>query len=250
MELYPAVDIVDGRAVRLVQGDFARQSDYGDPRSLARRYAAAGARWVHVVDLDAARTGRPQNRPTVLAIAALDGVRVQAGGGVRTEADLAELLDGGVDRVVLGTVALEAPDVAVGWARAYPGRVALGLDYRHHAGRLEAAGRGWTSGTGPPVDEVLEALSGAPWAAVVATAITRDGTLDGPDTEGLGRLVDRVEVPVVASGGVARLEDLERLGALAGPASGRGLAGAVVGRALVDGRIDLGEAMSRCAPCG
>ncbi len=132
-----------GEAVRLVQGDFGRQTDYGDPAELARRYVDGGARWLHVVDLDAARTGDPANRPVVARLAAaagVRGVRVQAGGGVRSEDDVAELLAAGVDRVVLGTAAVEDPALAADCARRHPGSVAVGLDYR--AGRRRVAGGG------------------------------------------------------------------------------------------------------------
>jgi phosphoribosylformimino-5-aminoimidazole carboxamide ribotide isomerase len=149
MELYPAIDIRDGGAVRLTQGDFDRQSEYGDPLDLARRFVAGGAPWLHVVDLDAARLGRAANRSTVLAIAGAVEVPVQTGGGVRSKADVAELLEGGVARVVLGTVALDRPDLVATLAAAYPGRVAVGVDYRRQPdGRTEVAVRGWEQGSG------------------------------------------------------------------------------------------------------
>lgn len=254
MELLPAVDLLGGGAVRLVQGDFDRRSDYGDPMDLARRYAAAGARWVHVVDLDAARTGDPANRELVIAIAQelhADGVRVQAGGGVRTDADVAELLRGGVARVVLGTAALEDPGLAAEVAETHPGAVALGLDYRRRPdGSLEAAARGWLEGSGRTVAEVLADLQRAPLGAVVVTAIERDGTLSGPDLEGLAAVLDETAIPVVASGGVASADDLRALAALRSPFTGRTLEGAVVGRALVDGRLEVEEAIAACARCG
>ncbi|MGH9090461.1 MAG: HisA/HisF-related TIM barrel protein [Acidimicrobiales bacterium] len=254
MDLLPAVDLMGGGAVRLVQGDFDRRSDYGDPVALARRYADAGARWVHVVDLDAARTGEPANRGVVTAIAgelAPSGVRVQAGGGVRTAEDVDELLAGGVARVVLGTAALEEPRRAVEAAARHPGAVAVGLDYRPRPdGSLEAAARGWLEGSGRTVAEVLARLEGAPVAAVVVTAIERDGTLAGPDTNGLAAVLDATAIPVVASGGVGSVADLRALAALRSPGAGRVLAGAVVGRALVDGRVDAEEAIAACAPSG
>lgn len=254
MELLPAIDLIDGGAVRLVQGDFERQSDYGDPVALARRYACAGAGWVHVVDLDAARTGEPANRAVVTAIAtelASAGVRVQAGGGVRTAEDVDELLAGGVARVVLGTAALEDPAKAADAARRHAGAVAVGLDYRRRPdGSLEAAARGWLKGSGRTVGEVLAALEETPVAAVVVTAIERDGTLTGPDTEGLAAVLDATVIPVVASGGVGSVADLRALAELSSPGTGRTLAGAVVGRALVDGRVDLEEAIAACAPSG
>lgn len=252
MDLLPAVDLLGGGAVRLVQGDFDRRSDYGDPLALAHRYAEAGARWVHVVDLDAARTGEPANRTVVTAIAgamAARGVRVQAGGGVRTGDDVDELVGGGVARVVLGTAALEDPALAAEIARDHPGAVALGLDYRRRPdGSLEAAARGWLEGSGRTVAEVLAGVEKVPLAAVVVTAIERDGTLSGPDLAGLSTVLDVTPLSVVASGGVGSADDLRALAALRSPHAGRALQGAVVGRALVDGRVGVEEAIAACAP--
>jgi phosphoribosylformimino-5-aminoimidazole carboxamide ribotide isomerase len=254
MELFPAIDLRDGGAVRLVQGDFDRQHDYGDPLALARRYIAGGARWLHVVDLDAARTGMPVNRATVLAIAAEAagaGVAVQTGGGVRGEDDVAELLGAGLARVVLGTAALEDPAMAARCAGRFPGAVAVGLDCRRRAdGRLEPAVRGWLAGSGRTVDEVLDRLAGAPLAAVVVTAIERDGTLEGPDLAGLAEVLDTTALAVVASGGVGSLADVAALAALRSPAEGRGVVGAIVGKALVDGRVGVEEAVAACAASG
>jgi phosphoribosylformimino-5-aminoimidazole carboxamide ribotide isomerase len=254
MELLAAIDLVDGGAVRLVQGDFGRQTDYGDPLDVARRYVAGGATWLHLVDLDAARTGRPHNRPLVAELAAearAHGVRVEAGGGVRTADDVRELLAAGVDRVVLGTAALEDPSFALDCARRHPGSVAVGLDYRRTAdGALVAAARGWLTSSGRTVEELLGDFAPAPPAAVVVTAIERDGTLSGPDLDGLAVVLDATEVPVVASGGVASADDLRALTALRSPGAGRGLAGVVVGKALLDGRIGLEEAIAACEPSG
>src|SRR5580692_1960118 len=153
MELYPAIDLHDGGAVRLVQGDFGRVRRYGDPVALARSYAAGGARWIHVVDLDAARTGEPVNRDVVLQIAGAVDVAVQAGGGVRASADAAALLDHGVDRVVLGTAALETPERVESLAGRYPGRVAVGLDHRGEGADL--AVRGWEQSSGTTLGAAL-----------------------------------------------------------------------------------------------
>jgi phosphoribosylformimino-5-aminoimidazole carboxamide ribotide isomerase len=247
MELYPAIDIRAGGAVRLTQGDFDRQQEYGDPVSLAERFVAGGARWLHVVDLDAARTGEAVNRRTVLRVAAAVGVPVQSGGGVRTDDDIEELLDGGVTRVVLGTAALDDPAAAAKLADAHPGRVAVGLDYRVvEGGWTEVAVRGWEQGTGRTVDEVLAQLGATPVAAVIVTAIDRDGTLEGPDLDGLRGVLGVTELPVIASGGVGGVADIEALAALRGP-SDRRLAGAISGKALVDGRMTVEEGMAACA---
>jgi phosphoribosylformimino-5-aminoimidazole carboxamide ribotide isomerase len=251
MELLPAIDLRGGSAVRLVQGDFSREQSYGDPLSLAREFVAQGARWLHVVDLDAARTGDPVNRPIVVAIAREAGVPVQTGGGVRTDDDVESLLGAGVARVVLGTAALGDPSVAVRHARRFPGKVAVGLDYRRSGdGGLAVAVRGWTEEAGRSVAEVLDVLSGAPLGAVVVTAIDRDGTLSGPDVEGLSSVLDMTDLPVVASGGVGGAGDVASLARLRSPVAGRSLAGAVVVKALVEGRVSIGEAMAACTASG
>jgi phosphoribosylformimino-5-aminoimidazole carboxamide ribotide isomerase len=259
MDLYPAVDIRNGAAVRLTQGDFDRQDDYGDPLELARRFVAAGARWLHVVDLDAARTGRPANRGTVLGIAEAVDVPVQCGGGVRTGDDVAELLNGGVARVVLGTAAFEDPGLAAGLAADHPGRVAVGIDYRRTPdGQTEVAVRGWEQGSGASVDEVLAELAGTGVAALVVTAIDRDGTLGGPDLQGLSEVLASTALPVIASGGVGGPADIEALARLrvapAGPGpqsrTERRLAGAITGKALADGRLTVEEGVAACARSG
>jgi phosphoribosylformimino-5-aminoimidazole carboxamide ribotide isomerase len=253
MDLYPAIDIRDGGAVRLTQGDFDRQSDYGDPLELAAEFVAGGARWLHVVDLDAARSGAPVNRATVLAIARGSAVPVETGGGVRTLDDVAELLDGGVSRVVLGTAALEDPGLVRLATAAHPGRIALGLDYRTTGdGRAEIAVRGWEQGTGRTVGEVLAEMADAGLAAVVVTAIERDGTLAGPDVDGLRAVLASTAIPVIASGGVGSVSDVEELAGVVedvdtGP---RRLAGAISGKALVDGRMTVEEAVAACARFG
>ncbi len=191
----------------------------------------------------------------IAAAAHAAGVRVQTGGGVRTAADVDELLAAGVDRVVLGTAALADPALAVALARRHPGAVAVGLDYRRRDdGQLEAASRGWLEGSGRTVDEVLAALDGAPLGAVVVTAIERDGTLAGPDVDGLSRVLRSTALPVVASGGVGQADDLRSLAALtvavAAEDGPRRLTGAIVGKALVDGRVTMEEALAACVPSG
>jgi phosphoribosylformimino-5-aminoimidazole carboxamide ribotide isomerase len=251
MDLYPAIDIRDGGAVRLTQGDFDRQSDYGDPVELARRFADGGAPWLHVVDLDAARSGRPVNRATVVAIAGAVDVPVQTGGGVRSLDDVAELLGGGLARVILGTAALDDPGLVRRATEAFPGRVALGLDYRRTPdGRAEVAVRGWEEGSGRTVGDLLDDVAGAGLAAVVVTSIERDGMLTGPDIDGLVAVLATTEVPVIASGGVGSAADVVALAALEAMApdgSRRRLAGAITGKALVDGRMTVEEGVAACA---
>jgi phosphoribosylformimino-5-aminoimidazole carboxamide ribotide isomerase len=250
MDLYPAIDIRDGGAVRLTQGDFERQTDYGDPVALAKTFAAGGAPWLHVVDLDAARTGDPTNRGTVLAITGAVGIPVETGGGIRSEADVTELLQGGVARVILGTAILDEPDLVRRAASRFPGRVAVGLDYRVGPdGRADVAVRGWEEGSGRTVVDVLDELSDVELAAVIVTAIERDGTLRGPDLEGLAAVLAATGLPVIASGGVGSAADLTALARLEVKARGqaRRLAGAITGKALVDGRMTVEEAVAACA---
>ncbi len=246
--LYPAIDLLGGRCVRLRRGSFDEVTVYDvDPVEVAGGFVDAGARWVHLVDLDAARTGEQANRQAILGVAdTVSGrARVQVGGGVRSVDAAAELADAGVHRVVLGTIAVEAPDVARQIAARQP--VALGLDVR---GR-EVAVRGWTEGSGRDLLDVLGAFTDTGVEAVVVTQIDRDGTGDGPDVDGLAELVDAApaDLEVIASGGVGRLEHLGDLRRLAG-ASGRGVDGVVVGRALHDGRVDVATALAVLGSAG
>ncbi len=246
MDLYPAIDVRAGRCVRLLRGDFDRETVYGDdPVSQARLFAAAGSRWVHMVDLDAARTGEAANRDVVLAAAAAlssTTTKLQAGGGVRDDAAAVALLEGGVDRVVVGTAALEDPAWVRDVARRYPGRVAVGLDARRNDRRWEVAVRGWVQGTGRDLIEAVESLAGSAVAAVVVTEIDRDGTLEGPDVDGLCEVLAATDLEVVASGGVGNVAHLH---ALARVASGdRRLAGVILGRALYEGALGIEEALA------
>ena len=244
MDLYPAIDLRAGRCVRLYQGDYGRETVYGtDPVAVARRFQAAGARWIHVVDLDAARTGVPENRVFIGSIAAAvhPAVAVQAGGGVRSRGDAEALFASGVARVVMGTAALESPDLVRRIAADH--EVAVGLDAR---GR-ELAVRGWTEAGGADPVDVARRFEDAGVRALVVTDIGRDGTLGGPDLEGLAGVLEATTVDVIASGGVGSLADLEALGSLT--AGGRGLAGVIVGRALYEERFTLEEAIAACAAC-
>jgi len=247
VELFPAIDVLGGRCVRLRQGDYAAQTVYDDdPVAVASAFVAAGATWLHVVDLDAARSGTPVNRAVVAAIAAVAagaGVRVQSGGGVRDEAAAGALWDAGVTRVVLGTAAVQSPDLVARLASARASGVAVGLDTRHG----EVAVHGWADGAGVTAFELVTRMAGAGVAAFVVTDIGRDGMLAGPDIEGLGAVLDATDADVLASGGVAAVHDLEALGRLRGPVSGRRLAGVVVGRAIYEGKLSVEEGVATCA---
>lgn len=229
MILYPAIDLRDGRCVRLVQGDFDRQTVYDDdPLAVARAFEADGAEWLHVVDLDAARRDG-DNRDVIEAIAATVRIPIQVGGGVRD----AQLLDRGVERIVVGSLAVEDPD-AVRWlAAAHPGRVAVGLD--HRSGHVRV--RGWADGAGVSLADVLAAVDCPALGAVVVTEIARDGMLTGPDLDGLSYVLALTDRPVIASGGVSSVVDLRALSEV--HSGDRRLAGVIVGKAIYEGRLEL-----------
>ena len=239
MELFPAIDLRDGRCVRLAQGDFGRETVYGaDPVERARAFEAAGARWAHVVDLDAARTGVATNRPVIADIAAAVGIPVQAGGGVRMAEDVAELLDAGIARVMVGTAAVVHEGFLAGVAERWPGKVGAAVD--HFNGEVRV--RGWEEGSGRDVATVVQNLAAAGAAVVMVTEISRDGLMVGPDLGGYRLLLEKCEVPLIASGGVGSLDDLRRLARL--QAGGRHLAGVIVGRAIYEGRFTVPEAVA------
>ncbi|HET6811121.1 MAG TPA: 1-(5-phosphoribosyl)-5-[(5-phosphoribosylamino)methylideneamino]imidazole-4-carboxamide isomerase [Acidimicrobiales bacterium] len=242
MDLYPAIDLRGGRCVRLAQGDFSRETVYADdPVAVARSFAAAGAPWIHVVDLDAALTGAAVNAEVIGAVARSVDVPVQSGGGVRSEEAAASLLAAGVRRVVVGTAALSEPGLVARLASAHPGAVAVGLDHRGG----EVVVRGWTEGSGRDLLAVAAELEDAGAAAFVVTDVERDGMLGGPDTAGLAALLEATAVDVIASGGVSGPDDVRALAAL--EAGGRRLAGVIVGRALYEGRLTVEEGVAACA---
>lgn len=233
MILYPAIDLLGGRVVRLHQGDYGSTTDYGDdPVGVARSFADQGARWVHIVDLDAARSGDPVNRAVIARVTrSLSGVaRVQTGGGVRALDDARALADAGVARVVMGSAAVADPSLVDRVAEVVP--VAVGLDHRDGV----VAVHGWTSSSERSVWEMLTAFPSAD--AFVITDIARDGTMEGPDLEGLARAAAQSPVPVIASGGVGGPGHLVAL------ASVGGLAGVIVGKALYEGAVSVREALA------
>ncbi len=232
VELFPAIDLRGGRVVRLRQGDYADETVYGDdPVAVAEGFVEQGANWIHVVDLDAARSGDPINRPVIADVARrLAGrARVQTGGGVRTVADATALADAGVARVVMGSAAVATPNLVADASRIVP--VAVGLDHRSG----EVAVHGWTEGSGRMLDEVIGWFPDA--AAFVVTDIARDGMLSGPDVDGLADVAARTTVPVIASGGVGTLDDVAALAAIPG------LHGVITGKALYEGRFTVADAI-------
>ena len=226
-ELYPAIDLRGGKVVRLQQGDYGNETQYGDdPVAVATSFVEAGATWIHVVDLDAARDANALNRPLVAAIAAAvaGAARVQTGGGVRSVADAEALAAAGVARVVMGSAALREPTLVSRVAGVVP--VAVGLD--HRGGEL--AVHGWTESAGVTVTEALAMYPAA--SAFVITDIGRDGMLSGPDLDGLGAAVAATSIPVIASGGISSLDDVVAAAAV-------GCAGVITGKAIYEGRFTV-----------
>jgi phosphoribosylformimino-5-aminoimidazole carboxamide ribotide isomerase len=224
--------------VRLLRGDFEAETVYGDdPVAVARDFEHAGVEWMHTVDLDAARTGDAHNLDAIGAVCRGVDCKVQAGGGVRSAEAADALFGAGVERVVLGTAAVEQPELVEQLCRTHPGRIAVGLDAR---GRSVAV-RGWAEESGDDLLELAARFEGIGVAALIVTSISRDGTFGGPDVEQLDALLGAVLIPLIASGGVGSLDDLRTLQAL--EVSGNRLAGAIVGRALYEGRVDVREAV-------
>jgi phosphoribosylformimino-5-aminoimidazole carboxamide ribotide isomerase len=236
MIIFPAVDLKEGKCVRLERGVMASATVYSeDPAAAAKRWQAEGAEWLHVVDLDGAMAGKPRNREAVARILEAVNIPVQVGGGVRGVETLATYLDLGVQRVVLGTSALKDPQVLAQACERFPGRVVLGIDSRH--GRVAVEGWDQTSEVGPM--ELARRFETLALAAIIYTDIQRDGMQTGPNIEATHQLARRVRHPVIASGGVARLEDIAALRAL----EPDGVIGVIVGRALYTGSIRLADAI-------
>lgn len=233
MILYPAIDIRGGQAVRLREGDFAQETIFdADPADAAVRWADGGAHWLHIVDLDGARTGAPVNHAAIRRIRERVDVKLQLGGGIRTARDIAAALALGMDRVVLGSVALTAPDVVRDAVQHHGAAIAVGLDARD--GKLAA--NGWVEQSDASALDVAQQLAGVGVETFVFTDIHRDGLLQGPNLAALREMIGAVPANIIASGGVASLGDL-------GAIRETGAAGAIIGRALYDGRINLNEAL-------
>jgi len=234
LQLLPAVDVADGQAVRLVQGAAGSETDYGDPLDAALAWQRQGAEWIHLVDLDAA-FGRGSNAPLLAEVVRKLDVAVELSGGIRDDASLQAALSTGATRVNLGTAALENPEWCDRVCGEHGDRVAVGLDVRGH----QLAARGWTR-AGGDLFEVLERLEKAGCARYVVTDVLRDGTLTGPNVTLLLEVCQRTKKPVVASGGVSKLDDLRQLAALE-PA---GLEGVIVGKALYAGAFTVEDALA------
>jgi len=233
--IYPAVDITEGKCVRLLQGRFGSETVYSDdPVQVALGFCSAGARWLHIVDLDGAKSGHAANRELVLEVVRRSSCPVQAGGGLRSLDDVEEVLAAGASRAVLGTVALEDPGKLQEACDRYGERIAVSLDAR--GGELEA--HGWTVGTGMPLLDAVKRFEDAGVSRFIYTDVGRDGTMAGPDVDGLLRLASFTSLPIVASGGIASLEDIRAVARL----HAQGVVGAIVGRAFYEHKFGISEA--------
>ncbi len=236
--LLPAVDVVDGKAVRLVQGKAGSETDYGSALEAAQTWQRDGAEWVHLVDLDAA-FGRGSNRELLAEVVGKLDVAVELSGGIRDDASLKAAMDTGCARVNIGTAALESPEWCKRAIGEYGDRVAVGLDVQFENGSWRLRGRGWET-DGGDLWEVLERLDGEGCSRYVVTDVTKDGTLTGPNLELLSTVAGRTTAPIIASGGVSSLDDLRAIATL----TGQGVEGAIVGKALYAERFTLPEALA------
>ncbi|MGC6516960.1 MAG: 1-(5-phosphoribosyl)-5-[(5-phosphoribosylamino)methylideneamino]imidazole-4-carboxamide isomerase [Candidatus Puniceispirillaceae bacterium] len=234
-EIYPAIDLKDGQGVRLLHGDFAKMTIYApDPAQKARSFLQSGANWVHVVDLDGALAGTGINAQAVSDILAT-GARIQLGGGIRTMAHIENWLSAGVARVILGTAALRDPTLVIEAAKTFPGQIAVGADAKD--GMIAA--EGWLDVSDVKATDLVRRFEDCGVAAVIFTDIGRDGALTGVNAEATAKIAQAVSIPVIASGGVASMADIDAC--LAYRQSG--IAGVITGRAIYDGRLDLAAAI-------
>lgn len=234
MILYPAIDLKDGQAVRLLRGDMDKATVFSDsPATQARAFQDAGCEWIHLVDLNGAFAGQPVNGAAVEAILDAVDVPAQLGGGIRDMATIEMWLTKGIARVILGTIAVEDPDLVREAAAAFPGQVAVGIDARN--GRV--ATKGWAEETDVMVTDLAKSFEDAGVAAIIYTDINRDGAMQGPNIPATADLARAVQIPIIASGGVSSLDDLRALKAT------EVISGAISGRALYDGAIDLAQAL-------
>lgn len=241
MDVIPAIDLLQGCCVRLYQGDYQQSQVFDqNPVAVARQWAAQRASWLHLVDLDGARSGQPVNLEAIAAIVQAVEIKVQVGGGLRDHAAVANLLQLGVERVILGTVAIEQPDLVARLCQDYPGQILVGIDARNG----KVATRGWLETSEVEAIDLAQRMVEAGAAAIIYTDIHRDGTLQGPNLEALRELAMAVSIPIIASGGVSSMTDLLSLLAL----ENLGVSGVIVGRALYTGDLSLKEALHAVGP--
>lgn len=233
MQIWPAIDLLGGKCVRLEQGDYERETVFGDdPVAIAKQFQDQGARHLHLVDLDGARLGKPANLEVVRQIVATVGMECQLGGGIRDAASIETLLEMGLHRLVLGTSALKQPHWFRDMCREFPGQLVLGIDARDGL----VATDGWLETSTTPATDLADECCDAPLAAIVYTDIATDGMLQGPNVEAMAAMQAHVELPVVASGGVTTIDDVRQLAAA-------GLSGAIIGRSLYEQRITIAAAL-------
>lgn len=236
MDLFPAIDLLEGRCVRLYQGDYHRSQVFHDnPADVARQWASQGAAWLHVVDLDGAKAGKPANLEAIAAIVEAVSAPIQVGGGLRDRDSVAQLLELGVQRVILGTVAVEQPQLVASLCQEFPGRIVVGIDARNG----KVATRGWLETSEVSAADLAQQMQKLGATAIIYTDIHRDGTLAGPNLDALRELATSLSIPVIASGGVSSVTDLLSLLAL----EPLGVTGTIVGRALYTGDISLKQAI-------
>ncbi len=233
MYIIPAIDLIEGQCVRLIQGQYDQKINYeSNPVKQAESFIADGAQWLHIVDLEGAKSGKPVNTKTISAIAKLGQLKVEVGGGLRDEDSVKQLLDAGVERAIIGTKAVS--DFA--WfgklAEKFPARIVLGLDARGS----NIATQGWLQNSTEPLLDFVKKAAKLPIAAIIYTDITRDGMLAGPNLERTKSLIESVDVPIVASGGVTSIQDIKKLVQI-------GAAAAIIGRSLYEGKITLTDAI-------
>lgn len=241
MEVIPAIDVLGGKCVRLYQGDYGQVQTFDEnPVDVARRWEEEGATRLHVVDLDGAKAGQSVNLQSIEAIVRSVSVPVQVGGGLRDRSSIASLLNVGVQRVIVGTVAVEQPELVTQLCQDFPGQIVVGIDARNG----KVATRGWLETSEVLATELAQRMAAAGATAIIYTDIHRDGTLQGPNLEALRELATAVEIPVIASGGVSSVRDLLSLLGL----ESLGVTGAIVGRALYTGEVSLKEALRAVGP--
>lgn len=234
MNLYPAIDIKDGACVRLLHGDFSAITEYNfDPSDQAQQFADAGCRWIHLVDLDGAVAGEAVNIDAVKSVLKI-GLPVQLGGGIRSMAQIEAWIEAGISRVILGTAALKNPELVMQAARKFEGKVAVAADARDGM----VAAEGWLEATDIPVLDLVKRFEDCGVAAIIFTDIGRDGALTGVNLEATAELAQATSIPVIASGGVASIDDIKALAC-----DDSGIDGVITGRAIYDGRLDLAEAL-------
>ena len=239
MIIIPAIDLKGGRCVRLFKGRFDQETVYGEnPALMAQRWAGEGAQWIHLVDLDGSVGRKPVNLDAILGIRSAVDVQLELGGGIRDMETISLYLEAGIDRIILGTAALRDPDLVGRAAGQYPGKIALGLDARGSSVVVE----GWTVDTGQDLIELARRFQGLGVSALIYTDVDRDGTRSGPNLERTRELARSVDIPVIASGGIKDLNDIRALL----PLEADGVAGAITGKALYEGSLNLKEALEAC----